>query len=78
MLRAADFYEDQKAGLGPRFLKAVDPTIQNIAEHPEFGTKLTAIVRRRLVLRYPFSVIYEIEPALHILAVLHQRCRLGY
>ena len=79
MIEAALFYETANAGLGDDFLDDVQHAINTIREHSELGAKVAFGLRRMLVRRFPFSVIYAVEPELVVVvAVAHQRRRPGF
>src|SRR5215468_7687444 len=76
---AASYYEDQKAGLGARFLAEVGRCIELLVENPEAGPVVLGPVRRRFVRRFPYSVLYTVKPAgVRILAVMHLKRRPQY
>jgi len=58
MVTAAAYYESQCANLGRRFLNQVRHTVHAITTHPLAGATLRGSVRRRLVDRFPFAVLY--------------------
>lgn len=75
----AEFYESRVVGLGESFTSEVQRTVKLIREHPDSGSLLGEKVRRILVRRFPYSVIYRHNAGqLFILAVAHQRRRPGY
>lgn len=79
MYQAALYYEEQTKGLGFEFLNNVQRSIDNLREFPELGPAILGPLRRHLLRRFPFSLIYSIEPdALLIIAVAHHRRRPGY
>lgn len=71
---AAAFYNEQRPGLAPRFLSAVERVIDHAAETPLVGTPLGGRIRRLLVPGFPYAVIYEAhrEPV-RVLAIAHLR-----
>jgi len=74
MTEAALFYEAAKSGLGDAFLDDVQHAIDTVREHPELGESVAYGFRRILVRRFPFTVIYAIEPeTIAVAAVTHQR-----
>lgn len=78
-IAAAKFYEDRAAGLGSDFIRQVERTVAQIAARPESGKLLTGEIRRRLVARFPFAVLYRLrDDGLFLLAVMHLRRRPGY
>jgi plasmid stabilization system protein ParE len=89
-IEAANWYEDQKAGLGLRFLEAVRDTFRAIEKHPRRFPKLEIkrlpreltqgrSIRRALIRRFPYLVVYEVlEDEVLIVAVSHGRRRQSY
>jgi hypothetical protein len=81
---AALWYEDRRAGLGLEFLAAVDAGVQRIRNDPFAFALLESLpeeqnVRRFLLKRFPYAIIYEIAmDEIRILAVAHTRRRPGY
>jgi plasmid stabilization system protein ParE len=79
MLGAASYYEERSEGLGWDYLTAVERTTQRIAALPEAGPVERRDVRKRLVVGFPFKVLYSIEPdRVFIVAVMHQHRRPRY
>lgn len=79
MLEAALYYQNQASGLGSDYLSAVERAIQAIEESPYTWPILEGEFRRRLVRRFPFGVLYRIEPDIIIIvAVAHLRKKPGY
>ena len=73
---AAAYYEFEKPGLGARFLKDVDACIESIVKHPQAGAITFEDVRRRLVRRFPYAVLYTIKPeGVRILAIMNLKRR---
>lgn len=71
---AINYYEDRERGLGYDFSIEVLATIQNIVTCPTAWPVIEEGVRRCLVNRFPFGVIYSIEQNdIFILAVMHLR-----
>ncbi len=60
-LEAALYYENQAKGLGERLMTDVYQAIEDIISFPENAQKLTKDVRRKLLKRYPFGVLYRID-----------------
>ena len=79
MLEAAIYYQSQSLGLGLDYLSEVERAIQAIAESPTTWPVIDDELRRRLVRRFPFGVLYRIEPQeIVIIAVAHLRRKPGY
>ena len=50
-----------------------------LVEKPEIGARIDEIFRRMLLNRFPYVLIYSLEPErIWIVAVAHQRRRPGY
>ena len=79
MNEAARFYERRKKGLGFEFLNEVERTIASILTHPRSGPAISPSIRRRIVHRFPFGVLYAIHrDKIVIVAVAHLKRRPGY
>ena len=79
LLETASYYEDQIPGLGERFIIEVEQVVAVLSGQPEIGQKVGEIYRRILLVRFPFSLIYSIDPdRIWIVAVAHHRRRPGY
>jgi len=79
MTEAAIFYQEQSQGLGIVFLDDVQRTIDRLRDNPMLGQTLVDDLRRGLLSRFPFSLIYAIESeSLLIVAVAHQHRRPEY
>src|SRR2546426_7566319 len=73
---AAQYYELENPGLGSSFLKEVDWCLQSIEDHPEAGVILRGSVRRLLLRRFPYALLYKIKPSnIRILAVMNLKRR---
>ncbi|MCI0571818.1 MAG: type II toxin-antitoxin system RelE/ParE family toxin [Myxococcaceae bacterium] len=74
MRRATRFYDGEAPGLGEEFLAEVQRTFARLASTPELGAPTARGARRVLLHRFPYAVIYQIEPErVLVLAVGHQR-----
>ncbi len=79
MLEAAIYYQSQASGLGVDYLSKVEQAVQAIAESPMTWPIIEDELRRRLIRRFPFGILYRIEPEkIVIVAVAHLRRRPGY
>jgi hypothetical protein len=66
-------------GLGTEFLTEVERTIVAIVSHPKAAPKVKKDIRRRLLKRFPFGILYVATvDEIVVLAVMHLRCRPGY
>jgi len=79
LAETAVFYESRVIGLGASFTSEVQRTVNLIREYPHSGLLLGQKVRRVLVRRFPYEVIYRHDASrIFILAVAHQHRRPGY
>jgi toxin ParE1/3/4 len=71
-IAAINYYEGVETGLGFDFSVEIFSTLHNIADYPSAWPVLEGDVRRCLVNRFPFGILYSIEPnEIYILAVMH-------
>jgi plasmid stabilization system protein ParE len=69
---AALWYEDQRSGLGARFLIELDLVFQRIEENPLQFPQLEGNARRALLRRFPYGVYFLAESQdVKVLPVLH-------
>jgi plasmid stabilization system protein ParE len=70
--RAAQRYQAESPGLGTQFLDELQLCIRSVLIFPLAGTEIAPGVRRRLLPRFPFGVLYSIRPdTIRVLAVMH-------
>jgi plasmid stabilization system protein ParE len=78
---AADWYaaEDPEQDLDAEFLAELRRVARLIGERPLAWTEIEPGVRRAVMRRFPYSLIYAVEPdEVLVLAVAHQRRGAGY
>ena len=76
---AAEYFERESPGLGAAFITEVERCVAGILEYPESGLVLMRAVRRRLVRRFPYSVLYSVQPDhIRVLAIMHAKRRPMY
>ena len=83
LFEASGFYEGESEGLGEIFLDAVQHGIERLKLHRRAGRQILGKIRRLLVGRFPYSIVYRIERVrqherLFILAGAHQKRRPRY
>jgi hypothetical protein len=79
LLDSANFYEMECPGLGNSFLDEVESCSERILEHPKAGQVILGTVRRRLLRRFPYALLYSITPSgIRILAVMNLKRRAMY
>ena len=66
-------------GLGSAFLADVQRCCASIVEHPEAGHAIRGAVRRRLLARFPYAILYTLKSdTVRVLAVMNLQRRPGY
>jgi plasmid stabilization system protein ParE len=69
---AAAWYDDQTAGLGLEFLRAITAVFAAVRRAPLTYQRVQADTRRALVRRFPYGVFFrETETTIVVLAVVH-------
>jgi plasmid stabilization system protein ParE len=72
--QAFAWYEDQVVGLGYDFLDELDASIRLILSYPAGFAVVEKDIRRCLLKRFPFSVVYGTEGAsIVVVAVAHMK-----
>jgi plasmid stabilization system protein ParE len=56
---AIDYYDERRSGLGLEFAEEVEQALKRITHYPEAWAALSSRVRRCIVIRFPYSVIYQ-------------------
>jgi plasmid stabilization system protein ParE len=76
---AAGYYERARPGLGDAFLAEVHRAVEALLAAHLAGAVMEGDVRRWLVKRFPYSVVYRIsDDHVRILAIAHQKRRSFY
>jgi len=79
MTEASQFYEAASTGLGSNFLDDVRRVIERLREHPYLGQTVAPNLRKTLLHRFPFSLIYSVDAdQILIIAVAHYGRRPDY
>ena len=79
MTEASLFYEAAASGLGNDFLNDVQQAIDRLCEYPHAGEAVAGGLRRILLHRFPFSLVYSIEADLIlVIAIAHHGRWPGY
>ena len=74
MTEASVFYEAAAPSLGAEFLDDIQRGIDVLRTNPAIGQSVGSGLRRMVLHRFPFSLIYVVEvDAVVIVAVAHQR-----
>ena len=70
---AARFYEDQMQGLGLDFTLTIQRTYERLLAFRASGARFGRQLRRVLVPKFPYGLLYRIEPdRLYIVAVINR------
>ena len=80
LIAAARFYETRASGLGANFIRQMERTLADVVVHPNAGSLfMGTTIRRRLMQRFPFGVVYEVETEnISVIAIMHLQRRPGY
>ncbi len=67
-----EWYEAQETGLGRRFEATLESIIELIRRNPKKFTKVDGEVRRTIVRRFPFIILFTVtDDIISIFAVFH-------
>lgn len=73
------WYQNQADGLGQDYLSELESSFQTIRELPKTWPKFEMGLRRFLLSKFPFSVIYQSNVnTIFIVAVMHNSRKPGY
>ena len=79
MLEAAAYYEMHVKSLGENFLDIVETAVTEIAEEPTIWMEIYQGIRRRLIRRFPYSILYSIcDSEIVVVAIMHQKQKPNY
>jgi plasmid stabilization system protein ParE len=82
--RAAQWYAEQRPGLGQEFLADLSVALESVEDHPRRWAKVDGISRSREVRvrsldRFPYAAVYEVrENELALIALAHHHRRPAY
>lgn len=77
---AVERYEEERRGPGQEFVDEVEHAITLLQQFPELGRQVNATLRRFILPRFPYYLIYRSigNDRLRILAIGHHRRRPEY
>jgi plasmid stabilization system protein ParE len=76
---AVDFFEAARPYYGTLFFEAYDQAIERLLRFPRAGRVIRGSLRRRVIPKWKYSIVYSIEPyGIYVVAVAHQSRRPGY
>ena len=77
--RARDWYAERSQVAAVAFVRELTTAIDSLAEAPDTWSDYSTKYRRRVLSRFPFSVIYRVTgDTLQVIAVAHDKKRPGY
>jgi toxin ParE1/3/4 len=73
------YFENEREGLGSRFLSAVQDAVSLIKQHPHASPIILEDIRCKVLRRFPYSIMFSIKPdRIRILALANQKRRPFY
>ncbi len=77
--QTAYFYEEQKCGLGKRFIESLTDAINRIRRNPRLYPKVFNNIQKCRILRFPYGIIYrDKDDSIEIIAVMHFKRKPDY
>lgn len=78
-VNAVRYYNSERPGLGFEFSNEVRNALTRIKKYPEAWPLISVNIRKCIVNRFPFSVLYFTEELnILIIAVMHHKRKPGY
>jgi len=78
-LEALSHYEAEVAGLGERFDAEVRRGVTLLREYPEIGARLGHELRKLVLDRFPYYLIYALSgETVYVVAVAHEKRKPGF
>jgi len=79
MLDAAAYYETRVPELGTDFLSTIEIAVLDLSDDPGKWPMIGKEIHRRILPRFPYSILYKIDPEeIIIVAIMHQKRRPNY
>ncbi|HYG62779.1 MAG TPA: type II toxin-antitoxin system RelE/ParE family toxin [Thermoanaerobaculia bacterium] len=76
---AVDYYDAESPGLGRAFVSEIEDAFEQILDYPESAPIVRGTVRRKILRRFPYDLLYSVRPdSVRILAVMNQKRRPFY
>lgn len=66
-----DWYEEQRTGLGERFLDQVEAALTTVSNNPNLYPIKVGAYRQYVVSTFPFVIVYEFKPEEKLVYILH-------
>ena len=78
-LAAIDYYNNAEPGLGMSFYAEVESAIALVEAYPDMWTEIGGNIRRCLVRRFPYAILYSKEDdSIFVYAIMHTKREPGY
>lgn len=73
LYQAAAWYEDQRSGMGGKFLQAVRLGIRELETNPDAGWAVDREMRMLTLKRFPYGIVFRVadSSSIRILAIHH-------
>ncbi len=80
LLAGLDYYEEHQPGLAADFYRELCKAEQDVVQMPDFWHVLGQGYRRKHLKRYPYSLVYRVEPdgLILVVAVAHSSRKPNY
>ena len=76
---AVEYYEFEVEGLGKRFKEEINRVLRTIKRFPEIGFVEEGDIRRYIVHKFPYKILYSIEKDyIYIVAIAHMHREPNY
>ena len=76
---AALYYEHESPGLGTKFLDEIEHYVDGIVRNPQTGLKVRGEVRRRILRKFPYGILYSVKgEGVRILAIMSLKRKPNY
>ena len=74
-----DYFAEHAPGVGERFIADVDAAVRDIRAHPEIGSPVTKLIRKRVLRVFKYSILYinDLDEIVIVAVAPHKR-RPGY
>ncbi|MGA7304642.1 MAG: type II toxin-antitoxin system RelE/ParE family toxin [Rhodothermales bacterium] len=77
--RSYEYYASRSLIAADAFLDEIDAAFEGIAENPSLWPQYLKQYRRRVLTRFPFSVVYRVvDDGLEVVGIVHDKKRPGY
>ena len=79
LAEVAVYYESHAENMGAIFLRRFDETVAILREHPRAAPVLHGSMRRKIIAKFPYALLYRDEPdEIVVVAVMHMRRKPDY